>query len=45
MDIPYADVDRLAKLVPTTLGIELESALAQTPQLKAAVAADERMKI
>src|SRR5712672_1422949 len=44
MDIPYADVDRLAKLVPTTLGIELESALAQTPQLKAAVAADERMK-
>src|SRR5882724_7354720 len=44
MDIPYADVDRLAKLVPTTLGIELETALAQTPQLKAAVAADERMK-
>jgi DNA polymerase III subunit alpha len=44
MDIPYADVDRLVKLVPTTLGIELESALAQTPQLKAAVAADERMK-
>src|SRR6267154_2180215 len=44
MDIPYADVDRLAKLVPTTRGIELESALAQTPQLKAAVAADERMK-
>src|SRR6267142_1960474 len=38
------DVDRLAKLVPTTLGIELETALAQTPQLKAAVAADERMK-
>src|SRR5712672_1807318 len=44
MDIPYADVDKLAKLVPTTLGITLETALAQTPQLKAAVAADERMK-
>src|SRR5258708_8519890 len=44
MDIPYADVDRLAKLVPTTLGIELESALAQTPQLKAAVAADDHLK-
>jgi DNA polymerase-3 subunit alpha len=44
MDIPYPDVDRLAKLVPNTLGIELEPALAQTPQLKAAVAADERMK-
>ena len=44
MDIPYAEVDRLAKLVPNTLGIELEPALAQTPQLKAAVAADERLK-
>ena len=44
MDIPYAEVDRLAKLVPNTLGIELEPALAQTPQLKAAVASDERLK-
>jgi DNA polymerase-3 subunit alpha len=44
MDIPYAEVDRLAKLVPTTLGIELEQALAQTPQLKAAVNSDERLK-
>jgi DNA polymerase-3 subunit alpha len=43
MDIPYAEVDRLAKLVPNTLGIELEPALAQTPQLKAAVNADERL--
>jgi DNA polymerase III subunit alpha len=44
MDIPYAEVDRLAKLVPNTLGIELEPALAQTPQLKAAVTSDERLK-
>jgi DNA polymerase-3 subunit alpha len=44
MDIPYAEVDRLAKLVPNTLGIELEPALAQTPQLKAAVNSDERLK-
>jgi DNA polymerase-3 subunit alpha len=44
MDIPYTEVDRLAKLVPNTLGIELEPALAQTPQLKAAVNADERLK-
>jgi DNA polymerase III subunit alpha len=43
MDIPYAEVDRLAKLVPNTLGIKLEPALAQTPQLKAAVNADERL--
>ena len=44
MDIPYGEVDRLAKLVPTTLGIELEDALAQSPQLKAAVNSDERLK-
>ena len=43
MDIPYTEVDRLAKLVPNTLGIELEPALAQTPQLKAAVKADQRL--
>ena len=44
MDIPYGEVDRLAKFVPNTLGIELEPALAQSPQLKAAVNSDERLK-
>jgi DNA polymerase III subunit alpha len=44
MDIPYGEVDRLAKLVPTTLGITLDTALAEAPQLKAAIDADERMK-
>jgi DNA polymerase-3 subunit alpha len=44
MDIPYGEVDRLAKLVPSTLGIELETALAESPQLKAAVHGDERLK-
>jgi len=44
MDIPYGEVDRLAKLVPTTLGITLDTALAESPQLKAAINADERMK-
>jgi DNA polymerase-3 subunit alpha len=44
MDIPYGEVDRLAKLIPTTLGIELEAALKESPQLKAAVDADERLK-
>ena len=34
MDIPYGEVDRLAKLVPTTLGIELEDALKEAPQLQ-----------
>src|SRR5579859_4141841 len=44
MDIPYGEVDKLAKLVPTTLGITLDTALAEAPQLKAAINADERMK-
>ena len=44
MDIPYGEVDRLAKLIPSTLGIELETALDEAPQLKAAVNADERLK-
>src|SRR5450432_3931345 len=44
VDIPYGEVDRLAKLIPTTLGIELENALVESPQLKAAVNADERLK-
>ncbi len=43
MDLPYAEVDRLAKLIPTTLGIELATALKESPQLKAAVDADERL--
>ncbi len=44
MDIPYMEVDRLAKLIPTTLGIELKDALEQSPMLKAAINADERLK-
>src|SRR6202050_4036444 len=44
MDIPYGEVDRLAKLIPTTLGIELKDALEQAPQLQAAVNSDQRLK-
>jgi DNA polymerase-3 subunit alpha len=44
MDIPYGEVDRLAKLIPATLGIELEDALKESPQLKAAIDADEKLK-
>jgi DNA polymerase-3 subunit alpha len=44
MDIPYGEVDRLAKLVPNTLGIQLEKALEEAPQLKYAVNSDERLK-
>ena len=44
MDIPYGDVDRLAKMVPTKLNISLDEALAEAPLLKAAVNSDEKMK-
>ena len=44
MEIPYAEVDRLAKMVPTTLGIELKDALEEAPQLKSAVNSDEKLK-
>src|SRR5271165_5441092 len=44
MDIPYGEVDRLAKLIPATLGIELKTALEESPQLKAAIEGDERLK-
>src|SRR5438093_2317768 len=41
---PYGEVDRLAQLIPNTLGIELKDALEEAPQLKAAVNADENLK-
>ena len=44
MDLPYGDVDRLAKLVPNQLNITLEDALKQSGQLRAALEADERFR-
>ena len=44
MDLPYALCDQVAKMVPTELGITLEKALAQNPELKAAYDSDERVK-
>jgi DNA polymerase-3 subunit alpha len=40
LGMAYADVDRIAKLVPETLGITLDEALEQTPELRARVSAD-----
>ena len=34
MGVPYAEVDRIAKLVPPELGITLERRLAKTDELK-----------
>jgi DNA polymerase III subunit alpha len=36
LDMPYGEVDRLAKMIPLTLNISLEEALKQSPQLEAA---------
>jgi DNA polymerase-3 subunit alpha len=36
MDIPYIDVDRIAKMVPNTLNITLNQALDDSPQLQQA---------
>jgi len=44
LDMPYGEVDKIAKLVPATLNIELEDALKQSPQLDALRESDERVK-
>lgn len=40
MGIPYAEVDRIAKLVPDTLGITLPDALEQSAELRSRVDSD-----
>jgi DNA polymerase-3 subunit alpha len=40
LGMPYGDVDRVAKLVPEALGITIEEALGQSPELRARVEAD-----
>ncbi len=44
LDLPYGDVDKLAKLVPNQLNIELEDAVKQSGQLRSAIESDERFK-
>src|SRR5947209_8748065 len=34
MEIPYGEVDRVAKLIPATIGISIEQALKDNPQLQ-----------
>jgi DNA polymerase III subunit alpha len=40
LGMPYGDVDAIAKLVPDALGITLEQALEQSPELRARAEAD-----
>jgi DNA polymerase III subunit alpha len=44
LDMPYGEVEKIAKLVPNQLNIELEDALRQAPQLEALRQSDERVK-
>ncbi|MBZ5720490.1 MAG: DNA polymerase III subunit alpha [Acidobacteriia bacterium] len=44
MDVPYSDVDRIAKMVPTTLNITLEQALKDSPALQQAYQGDTQVR-
>jgi DNA polymerase-3 subunit alpha len=44
LEVPLAEADRLAKLVPESLGITLEKALAQEPKLRDWYEQDEKVK-
>ncbi len=44
MDIPYSDVDRIAKMVPTTLNIKLDDALRESVALQEAYQKDPQVR-
>lgn len=44
LGMPYGDVDRIAKMIPAELGITLERALEQSPDLKKAGNGDDRVR-
>ncbi len=44
MDMPYSDVDRIAKMVPTTLNIKLADALTESVALQEAYQKDPQVK-
>ena len=44
MDYTYAEVDRIAKMIPTVLGITIDKALEMNPELKNAYDTEERVK-
>ena len=43
LDMPYAEADKIAKLIPTTLNITLEDALEQSPELAQLQKSDQRI--
>src|SRR5258708_2808072 len=44
MDVPYSDVDRIAKMVPTTLNIKLETAIKESPALQQVYENDKQIR-
>ena len=44
MNYSYAEVDRIAKMIPNMLGITIDKALEINPELKAAYNNEERVK-
>src|SRR6201997_2599918 len=44
MDVPYSDVDRIAKMVPNQINIKLEDAIQESPQLKEAYEKDNQVR-
>ncbi|MGA7289561.1 MAG: DNA polymerase III subunit alpha, partial [Terriglobales bacterium] len=44
MDMPYSDVDRIAKMVPTTLNIKLDDALIESAALQEAYQKDPQVR-
>jgi DNA polymerase-3 subunit alpha len=44
LDMPYNEVDRIAKLIPNTLNITLDQALLQEPKLRELMESEERVR-
>jgi DNA polymerase-3 subunit alpha len=44
LNIPYGEVDKIAKLVPNVLGITLKQAIEQEPQIQALIDKDSKVK-
>ena len=44
LDLPYGDVDRIAKMIPATIGITLAQALKDSPPLQEAYDKDPQMR-
>ena len=44
LDMPYGDVDRIAKLIPSTVGVTLDEALRDVPELRKVYEADAQIR-